>query len=162
MIKNIISHFVLFSGLLFLVSNCTGIYEDGNELSNDVKNRIKQISVDDLKAKIENQEDFLLIDVRQTSEYKKGSIEGAFSVPRGILETEIASTEFWEQEFVDPPADTTQIIIFCAKGARGALAVESLMKLGYKNVKNLDGGYSAFNPNPQATENHASEGGCGG
>ena len=163
MIKNIISHFILLSGLLFLLTNCTGIFEDGKELANDAKTRVKHISVDDLKAKIEKQEEeFFLIDVRQASEFKKGNIEGSYSMPAGILEFKISNTEFWEEEFIDPPADTTQIIIYCAKGARGALAVESLMQLGYKNIKNLAGGYSAFNPNPQETVAEESAGGCGG
>ena len=150
MIKNIISHLFLLSGLLFLVTSCTGIYEDGKELATDVKTRIDHISVDDLRAKIEKQEEeFFLIDVRQASEFKKGNIEGSYSMPAGVLEFKISNTEFWEEEFIDPPVDTTHIIIYCAKGARGALAVESLMQLGYKNIKNLAGGYTAFIPKPK-------------
>ncbi len=163
MIKNIISHFILLSGLLFLLTNCTGIYEDGEELAKDTKTRIKQISVNDLKAKIEKQEEeFFLIDVRQKSEFRKGYIEGSFFIPRGELELKIGSTDFWEEEFTDPPADTTQIIIYCAKGDRGALCVESLIQIGYKNVKNLKGGYSAFNPHPDESDAVVSGGGCGG
>ena len=56
---------------------------------------------------------------------------------------------------------TTLIIIYCAKGARGALAAESLLNLGYKNVLNLEGGYGAFNPNPDKNAPVEEEGGCG-
>jgi len=162
MMKNKISHLLFLIGLLFLVSNCTGIYEDGEELAKEAEKRIEQISVDELKLKVEKQEEeFLLIDVRQILEFKKGNIEGSYSIPRGILEFKIGDVAFWEEEYIDPPADTTLIIIYCAKGARGALAAESLLKLGYKNVLNLEGGYKAFNPNPNENAPVEEDGGCG-
>jgi rhodanese-related sulfurtransferase len=163
MMQNKINHIIYLIGLLLLIANCTGIYEDGNELAKVAEKKIHQISVDELKAKVEKQEEeFLLIDVRQKSEFKKGNIEGSYSIPRGILEFKIGDKAFWEEEYIDPPADTTLIIIYCAKGARGALATESLLKLGYKNVLNLEGGYGAFNPNPDENAPVKEEGGCGG
>ena len=163
MMNTKIMQLIFFAGFLFLAINCTGIYEDGKELASDAESKIAQISVDALKAKIEKQEEeFFLIDVRQSSDYKKGNIEGSYSITSGVVEFKIANTEFWDEEFIDPPADTSQLILYSSDGAGGALAVESLIKLKYKNVKNLEGGYAAFNPNPQATEAPESEGGCGG
>ncbi|OQY05803.1 MAG: hypothetical protein B6I20_00355 [Bacteroidetes bacterium 4572_117] len=150
-------------GIIISSVSCTGIYEDGKELAKDAEKRIQQITIDELKLKIEKQEEeFLLIDVRQKSEFKKGNIEGSYSIPRGILEFKIGDTAFWEEEYIDPPSDTTLIIIYCAKGARGALATESLLKLGYKNILNLEGGYGAFNPNPDKNAPVEEDGGCGG
>ncbi len=162
MMQKKINHLIFLTGLLFLVSNCTGIYEDGKELAKDAEKRIEQISVDELKLKVEKQEEeFLLIDVRQTSDFKKGNIEGSYSIPRGVLEFKIGNAAFWEEEYIDPPTDTTLIIIYCAKGLRGALATESLLKLGYKNVLNLEGGYAVYNPNPDKNAPVEEEGGCG-
>lgn len=158
---NIIS--VIFSSLIILTS-CKGIYEDGNELANDLKCKQKKISVDELKAKIENGEDFLLLDVRQPDDYYTENIPGSISLPRGVLEFKINDEEFWASQYIYPPSkDSTEIIIYCKSEKRGILAAESLIQLGYKNVKNLEGGYDAFNPNqdPNAKPKKSS-GGCGG
>lgn len=163
MIKNKTGQLIFLVAILFTLSNCTGIYEDGKELAKEAEKGIEQISVDELKLKVEKQEEeFLLIDVRQYSEFRKGNIEGSYSVPRGILEFKIGDVAFWEEEYVYPPTDTTLIIIYCDKGYRGALATESLLKLNYKNVLFLEGGYEAFNPNPDKNTPVEDGGGCGG
>ncbi len=163
MIKNKTGQLIFLVGLLFIVSNCTGIYEDGKELAKDAEKRIEQISVEELKLKVEKQEEeFLLIDVRQYSEFRGGNIEGSYSVPRGTLELKIGDAAFWEEEYVYPPTDTTLIIIYCSDGYRGALATEALMKLNYKNVLNLEGGYESFNPNPDKKAVVEEGGGCEG
>jgi len=140
---------------------CTGIYEDGKELAASARKNIIEISVEELKAKIENQEDFLLIDIRQPSEYQSGNIPGSFLIPRGVLEFKILNEAFWEEEFMYVPLKEDEIIIYCKAGDRGALAVKSLHKLGFTNVSNLAGGYVAFNPDPDAKPSAESGGGCG-
>jgi rhodanese-related sulfurtransferase len=147
-----------------LTAACTGIYEDGNELADDTKSLVKQISVADLNAKIANGEDFLLIDIRQPKDYYTGNIQGSVSIPRGLLEFKINNEDFWATQYIYPPLkDSTEIILYCKSGKRGILAAETLLMLGYKNVQNLDGGYDAFNPNqdPNAKPKEQT-GGCGG
>lgn len=148
--------------LMIFASSCTAIFEDGKELASDAKTRITEISVDELKAKIENQEEFLLIDVRQKNEFKKGNIPGSFSIPRGVLELKISDEGFWEEEFMYSPLDTDNIVVYCQKGDRGALAAEALLKLGFKNVKNLEGGWVKYNPDFASMKVKEDEGGCGG
>ncbi len=150
--KNIKIYLLSLAVLLSLFS-CTGIYEDGHELAQDKTENISQISVEDLKAKIKNNDDFLLIDVRQLKESEKEQIEDAILIPRGIIEFEIADEDFWkEQSMSSPIKESTEIIIYCKSGARGILTAETLMQLGYKNVKNLEGGYVAFNEKPEASK----------
>ena len=60
--------------LLILFSGCEGIYENGKELAADIRPHIQQITVDELNAKIENSEDFFLIDIRQPKEFGKSNI----------------------------------------------------------------------------------------
>ncbi len=159
-IKNLILFLIV--GVSF--SSCVGIYEDGAEIANDIKCAEKQISVADLKQKIENGDDFTLIDVRQPDEYYTSNIPGSILLPRGILESKIGDEEFWMSQYIYPPdKDSSEIIIYCKSEKRGILAVHSLSKLGYKKVKNLEGGYDAFNPNqdPNAKPKKSS-GGCGG
>jgi len=141
--------YLLSIAILFSLFSCTGIYEDGHELAQDKIENISQISVDELKSKIEKQEDFLLIDVRQLKESKKEQIKNAILIPRGTIEFEIANKTFWEKQSMNPPNKETEIIIYCKSGMRGILTVETLMQLGYKNVKNLEGGYLAFNKKPE-------------
>ena len=82
--------------ILILFSGCEGIYENGKELAADTKPYIQEITVDELNAKIENSEDFFLIDVRQPMEFEKGNIPYSTSIPRGLLEFRIGDTTFWE------------------------------------------------------------------
>ncbi len=151
---------------------CTGIYENGKEMAADAKTVIDEISVDDLKIKLESDEPFHLLDVRLPAEFENGYINEDFeynmylepvNLPRGILEFQIASEEFWEDYYEDmPDKDSTEIIIYCKSGARGILATETLLKLGYKNVKNLEGGWKAWNPDQGDSNKKEEESGCGG
>lgn len=156
--------FLITITLVAVLNSCTGIYEDGTELAQASKHCVKQISVSELHAKIDNGEDFLLLDVRQTNDYLTNNISGSISIPRGTLEFNINNEEFWAKQYIYPPSkDSTEIVVYCKSEKRGILAVQTLMQLGYKNVKNLEGGYDAFNPNqdPNAKPK-VSSGGCGG
>jgi len=158
-IKIIIS-ILLFS--VFFMTACTGIYENGKELANDVDKIVPQISVDSLKAKIERGDEFLLIDVRQMNEFNQGSIEIASIIPRGELEFLILNDTFWEEQFMYVPKKEDEIILFSNSGKRSALATQQLIQIGFTNVKNLTGGFEAFDPNHEASAEPEEEGGCGG
>jgi len=148
--------------LIFIVSACTGIYENGKELAGDVDKLVPQISVDTLKVKIERGDEFMLIDVRQTAEYNQGSIEIATLIPRGELEFLILNDAYWEEQFMYVPRLEDEIVIFSNTGKRGALATQSLIQIGFTNVKNLTGGFEAFDPNHEASAEPEEDGGCGG
>jgi rhodanese-related sulfurtransferase len=151
-----------FSVLIFL-SACANIYENGKELAADTRPYIEEITVDELNAKIENQEDFFLIDVRQSAEFEKGNIFYSTHIPRGILEFTIDDEAFWEAEYLSAPEKDADIIIYCKKGDRGILAAKALSELGYSNVKNLRGGIIAWDPEfDSGSESKPEEGGCGG
>ncbi len=129
--------------IIILFSACSNIYENGKELAADTKPYIEEITVDELNLKIENQEEFLLLDVRQPAEYQKSNIPGSILIPRGTVEFKISDDAFWEEEFLYTPLKEDAIIIYCKKGARGILATKTLSELGFTNVKNLSGGISA-------------------
>ncbi len=148
--------------LIVIISSCTAIYEDGNELASVVKSDINIMQVDTLKAMIENGEEFLLLDVRQPAEYEAGNIPGSFSIPRGELEFLILDEYFWEEQFMYLPLKTDKIIVYCKVGARGALAAKSLQKLGFENVYNLEGGFMGFSGGELVQAKQPESGGCGG
>ncbi len=97
----------------------------------EAKAQITQITKEQLKARIDKKEKFTLIDVREFAEYSAGHIQGAIWIPRGVLEFKIAGM------FKNPNAD---LVLYCKLGGRGALATKTLQEMGYKNVKNLNGG----------------------
>ncbi len=78
---------------------------------------------------------FTLIDVREREEWDTGHIDGAVHIPRGLLEFKIAEAV---------PDRHFPVILHCASGGRSALSAQMLVKMGYSNVKNLEGGYAAY------------------
>lgn len=93
---------------------------------------MKEISVEELKSKIDNNEDFQLIDVRETFEYEVSNLEGE-NIPLAsvLLEKDKISK--------DKP-----VIVHCRSGKRSAQAIMLLEKEGYDNLSNLVGGILAW------------------
>jgi rhodanese-related sulfurtransferase len=101
------------------------------KLVTEAKSRIKEISPKTLKEKIDNQEPFYLIDVREENEWPSGHIPTAIHLGKGIIERDI------EKKIPDPQA---QIVVYCSGGFRCALVADSLQKMGYKQVYSLETG----------------------
>ena len=163
MIKSKLYQFALAFSVLLLITGCAGIYENGKELATDTKPYIEEITVDELNTKIENSEEFFLLDVRQPAEFEKSNLPYSTPIPRGVLEFKIGNKAFWEddQQWYVPEKDA-EIIIYCKKGDRGILATKALMELGYSNVRNLEGGIVAWDPEFDSGSETTEEGGCGG
>ena len=139
-------------------------YADAKAMVAEAKHGIVAISADELRVKLENEEMFILIDVREADEYDEACIDGAFQLPRGKLEFDIANQRFWDEQGMYVPEKNEEIILYSHKGRRGALATETLVKLGYGNVKNLTGGWVVWEFGPEALEEEEEvpeEGGCG-
>ncbi|MCB9734571.1 MAG: molybdopterin-synthase adenylyltransferase MoeB [Deltaproteobacteria bacterium] len=101
-----------------------------------VKSRIREISVHELKEMIGRQKDDLtVLDVREPEEFENGIIKGATTVPRGYVELRI--------EQVQPDRDKP-IAVICAGGTRSALSALSLQGLGYQDVVSVSGGMGAW------------------
>ncbi|HXZ31333.1 MAG TPA: rhodanese-like domain-containing protein [Terriglobales bacterium] len=98
---------------------------------NDARKRIKETTVDQVKARLDRSEKFVLIDVREESEYAKDHLPNAIHLGKGIIERDI------EQRVPDP---NTEMILYCGGGFRSALAADNLQKMGYTRVISMDGG----------------------
>jgi rhodanese-related sulfurtransferase len=96
-----------------------------------VKQRIQEISVDQVRDRQMQADPFYLIDIREESEWQSGHIVGAFHLGRGILERDI------EQRI---PDRTAEIVLYCGGGYRSALAADNLQQMGYTQVKSMAGG----------------------
>lgn len=97
----------------------------------DIKPRIKEISIDDVRKKQGAGDQFAFIDVREDHEWEQGRAAGAMHVGRGILERDI------EKHVPDLEAE---IVLYCGGGYRSALAADNLQKMGYRKVFSMAGG----------------------
>jgi rhodanese-related sulfurtransferase len=101
----------------------------------DAKQRIRETTIDDVKARLDRQEKFVLIDVREESEYANDHLPGAIHLGKGIIERDI-------EERV--PGLDTPLVLYCGGGYRSALAADNLQKMGYTNVLSMDGGIRSW------------------
>lgn len=91
-----------------------------------------EISVEDLKAKLDKKEKFVLLDVREPHEYEIAKIAGSKLIPLGELPKRF--------EELDKSA---KLIVHCKMGGRSARAVQFLRDKGY-DATNVAGGISAW------------------
>jgi rhodanese-related sulfurtransferase len=97
----------------------------------DAKTRVRELTVEQVKAKLDRGERFHLIDVREESEWARDHLPGAEHLGKGVLERDI------ERQVPDAG---TEIVLYCGGGFRSALAADNLQKMGYTNVSSMDGG----------------------
>lgn len=88
------------------------------------------ITTEELKAKLDNKEEFVFIDVREQFEFDEFNI-GARLIPLGTLSGALNDLEQYKEQ---------EIVIHCRSGARSGNAKQFLVEMGYKNVRNLLGG----------------------
>ena len=112
------------------------------DLLAETKKQIREVSVDEVKSKLEGKEPLKLIDVREADEYEAGRLPGAVFIPRGFLEMRIENAANRDE----------QVVVYCAGGARSALAAKALTELGYQNVTSLAGGYNRWHDRGLPTE----------
>ena len=106
------------------------------DVVNDAKTRVRECTVQDVKAKREAGETFHLVDVREESEFARGHLPGAVHLGKGVIERDI--------ETAIPDADA-EIVLYCGGGYRSVLAADVLQKMGYTNVISMDGGWRGWN-----------------
>jgi rhodanese-related sulfurtransferase len=101
------------------------------QLVNDAKRHVTELTVDQVKAKLDRGEKFTLVDVREESEWAKDHLPQAVYLGKGIVERDV------EERIPDTGAE---LVLYCGGGFRSALVADSLQKMGYTNVYSMDGG----------------------
>lgn len=101
------------------------------KIVDDAKTRVRQTTVDEIKARLDRHDKFVLVDVREDREYDADHIPGAVHLGKGIIERDI------EGKYADL---NTPLVLYCGGGFRSALAADNLQKMGYSNVISMDGG----------------------
>ena len=93
---------------------------------------VPEITVQELKEKRENNDDFVLIDVREPYEYDICHIDGDL-IPLNDLEEKVKVLD-----------QSKEYVVHCKMGGRSAKAVEFMLASGFENVSNLKGGISEW------------------
>ena len=105
------------------------------KLVNDARANVRELTVEQLRARLTANPRALLLDVREDSEWQAGHAEQAQHLGKGILERDL------ELRFPDPDAE---IILYCGGGFRSALSCDAAQRMGYRNVASLVGGYKGL------------------
>ena len=109
-------------------------HKSGQDLIDEAKSRIRELTPREVREKRARGDDAVYLDVREPNEWNLGRIPGALFIPRGNLETRIEAAV---------PRDR-EIVVYCARGNRSALAADTLRQMGYENVSSMSGGWTEW------------------
>lgn len=90
----------------------------------------RQISMDEAAGIMQNEKNYIILDVRRPDEYAEGHIPGAINVPNEKIGT---------SEISELPDKSQLILVYCRSGNRSKQAAEKLVKLGYTNIVEFGG-----------------------
>lgn len=105
------------------------------KIVNDAKARVRETDVKTVHDRLERDEEFFLVDVREESEYAAGHLPRALHLGKGVIERDIERSI---------PKSDAPIVLYCGGGYRSALAADNLQRMGYTNVLSMDGGYRGW------------------
>jgi len=94
---------------------------------------IPEYDVHQVKSKIDESHNFILVDVREDREWVQGNIPSSIHIGKGVIERDVANLI---------PDQEAEVVLYCQGGYRSALAGESLKAMGYNNVLSMSGGFS--------------------
>ena len=119
------------------------------QLVTEAMGRVESVSPKDAAAETA-EGNAVLLDVREPVEWEH-HVEGAVQVPRGILEFVADPMSPKHNEKLDPAG---RVIVYCRSGHRAALAAVTLKDMGFTNVANLAGGFTAWQEAGLPTAEH--------
>jgi rhodanese-related sulfurtransferase len=117
------------------LEDCAMTMPEFKQLVDEVKREVREIPADALRQMKAAGEDFSLIDVREPEDWQKGTIPGAATIARGVLELNIDQVTSDKER---------RIVLYCGGGSRSALAAYMLQRMGFRNVLSLAGGYRGW------------------
>jgi len=120
-----------------------------DDFINEALKNVDELFPWNLEAEMNNKADILLLDIREPYEFDAMHIEGAISVPRGILET---ACDYDYEETVPAlvEAREREIVVICRSGKRSVLAADVMQQMGYTRVRSLKTGMRGWSDYEQA------------
>lgn len=110
------------------------------ELLAEANAAIDTLSVEDALAMVDD-DDVVLVDVRETDEHQRGAIRHSVHAPRGFLEFIVDP----EGPMHNPAlASGKHLVLYCGSGGRSALAAKTLKDMGVEKVSHIAGGFAAW------------------
>lgn len=95
---------------------------------------LKTITAKELQEKINNKEDFVLIDCRELEDWKQGHIKNSINIPSSDFNSGISRLN----------DSNIEVIVYCQNGTRSTRACFTLISKGFTNVCNFDGGITEW------------------
>lgn len=105
------------------------------KIVDEAKPRVREVTIEEAKARLAANSKAVLVDVREDSEWTKGHAVEAVHLGKGVLERDI-------EKLVPDPG--TELIMYCGGGYRSILTADVAQRMGYKNVTSLIGGYKGL------------------
>src|SRR5579883_3577044 len=117
--------------------------EASREIMRKARQQVPEWTPSQVKQALDQQsgsdeQEIVLVDVREKHEWNEGHIPGAVHVPRGFLELQI-------EEAV--PDKSKTVVLYCAGGVRSLMAGKTLKQMGYRNAISMSGGFGQWKNN---------------
>ena len=90
----------------------------------------KQMKMEEAMQYMQQNDDYILVDVRRQDEFDAGYIPGAINIPNESIT---------DKEIPELPNKDAKILVYCRSGNRSVQASEKLVKLGYTNIIEIGG-----------------------
>ena len=116
--------------------------KSANNLVQEALAEVKTISAEEALENFQNNK-INLIDIRDIRELEKtGRIKNSHHIPRGMLEFWMdPNSPYFKEGKID---QNKEMVLFCARGLRSALAAKTLKDMGFEKVSHVDGGFAAL------------------
>jgi rhodanese-related sulfurtransferase len=115
------------------------------EMVAEARDRVPEITPQDVLQRLEGGVDLLVLDVREPQEFAQGHLPGAVNIPRGLLELKADADSPVADPAVAEKRDA-QVVTYCVKapGARSLFAADTLREMGFTNVAAMSAGVNGW------------------
>lgn len=114
------------------------------QIVEEAKKRVREITPEETRAKLQEGGEAMVVDVREESEWNEEHVRGAVHIGKGVIERDIEK---------HAPDTDTELILYCGGGYRSILAADNLQKMGYTNVASMSEGWRGWKDREYETEN---------
>ena len=129
MMKKIMNLFLIVFAI-FALAGCGSKGTNGTENLEASKNSYTQIRMEEAVKMMEEESDYIILDVRRPDEFAEKHIPNAINVPNETI---------GKDEIPELPNKEQLILVYCRSGNRSKQASEKLVKLGYTNIYEFGG-----------------------
>ena len=129
MMKKIMNLFLIVF-VIFVLAGCSNNNTNNTENLESKKNSYTQISMEEAVKMMEEESDYIILDVRRPDEFAEKHIPNAINVPNETI---------GKDEIPELPNKEQLILVYCRSGNRSKQASEKLVKLGYTNIYEFGG-----------------------